>query len=129
VTSADRSASLRAELTAREKDAVAFQAVVVLGGVPTSWWRWSGPRAGTGGSSSVRRRPPSRWPARPGLVTAVLVLPAGASGLRSTVVGTRNPLWQLGLSAAVRVVSGCLTVLPAALAAAKRRRAAQLTGE
>jgi hypothetical protein len=148
VTSTERSASLRGELTAREKDAVAFQAVVVLGSIPdllvalvrfarqdrgiqlgptatTLAVAASAPRFGrwafrTGGRRGVA--------ARLGLVTAVLVLPAAAGGLRSTVVGTRNPLWQLGLSAAVRVVSGCLTVLPAALAAAKRRRAAQLTG-
>ena len=148
MTSADRSASVRAELTAREKDAVAFQAVMVLGSIPdllvalVRFARrdrgiqlgptaaslavavaapWSGRRAfRTGGRRGVA--------ARLGLMAAVLVLPAAAGVLRWTVVGTRNSLWQLGLSGAARVVSGCLTVLPAALAAGRRRRAAQLTG-
>jgi len=62
------------------------------------------------------------------LAGAVTLLPAATGAFRPTVVGRRNPLWQLAVSAAVRVLSGCLVVLPVALAAGRRRRESQLSG-
>ena len=79
----------------------------------------------------------ARWPlraegrrgvaARVGMAAAVLFLPLSAGALPSTVVGARNPLWQLAVSAAVRAASAVLTVLPVALAVGRRRREAQLS--
>ena len=62
------------------------------------------------------------------MAASVLLLPLPAGALPSTVVGTRNPLWQLAVSSAVRMVSACLTTLPVALAVGRRRRAAELSG-
>jgi hypothetical protein len=148
VTSADRSRSPRTELTPREKDALAFQAVVVLGSVPdllVALVRFArrdrgiqlGPTAAT---LAVAAGTPwsARWAlraegrrgvaARVGMAAAVLLLPLPAGALPSTVVGARNPLWQLAVSAAVRAASAVLTVLPVALAVGRRRREAQLSG-
>jgi hypothetical protein len=148
VTSADRSHSFRGGLTPRQKDALAFQAVVVLGSVPdllVALVRFArrdrgiqlGPTAAT---LAVAAGTPwfARWAlraegrrgvaARVGMAAAVLLLPLPAGALHSTVVGARNPLWQLAVSAAVRAASAVLTVLPVALAVGRRRREAQLSG-
>ena len=147
MTSADGSRSLRAELTRRETDAVVFQAAVVLGTVPdllVALVRFArrdrgiqlGPTlttlavaAGTPrfGRWALRAGGRRGVAARVGLAAAVLVLPLPAGVVRSTVVGVRNPLWQLAVSAAVRGVSACVTVLPAALAVGRRRREARLS--
>ncbi|WP_116450009.1 hypothetical protein [Blastococcus litoris] len=141
-----RPSALRAELTAREKDALAFQAVMVLGAVPdlaVALVRSArrergiqlGPTAATlalaavapaWGRRALRARGPAGVAARLGLLAAVPVLPLSAGAVRATVIGRGHPLWQLAASAAVRVVSGAVTVLPAARAVARRRREAPL---
>ncbi|SOE01542.1 hypothetical protein [Blastococcus haudaquaticus] len=136
-----------AELTPGEVDALAFQAVVVLGTVPdlaVALVRFArrdrgiqlGPTLATLGVAAAAPRW-GRWAiraagrrgviARVGLAAAVLLLPAAAGVVRPTVVGTRNPLWQVAASAAVRTVSGCLTALPVALAVGRRRRDGRLS--
>jgi hypothetical protein len=138
-----------ADMTSRERSAIVFQAVVVLGSVPdflVALVRVArrergvqlGPTLATLALAAVTPRL-GRWAlraegrrgvaARLGLLLAVPLLPASAGMARATVIGSRNPLWQLAVSAVVRVVSGCLTVLPAALAVARRRRATELTAE
>lgn len=146
MTSGDR--SLREDLTPGEKDALAFQAVVVLGSVPdllVALVRFArrdrgvqlGPTltslvvaAGTTRTARWALRAGGRRgaAARLGLTAAIFLLPLPAGALPPTVVGARNPLWQLAVSAGVRAVSACLTVLPAALAVGRRRRDASLSG-
>ena len=147
MTTADRSRSLRAELSPRETDALVFQAVVVLGSVPdllVALVRFVRRRRGiqlgpTAATLAVAAGTPrfGRWAmraegrpgvaARLGLAAAVLLLPLAAGAVRSTVIGARNPLWQLAVSAAVRVSGACLLVLPVALAVGRRRREAPLS--
>jgi hypothetical protein len=132
----------RDELTARERNALYFQGLLVLGSVPdtaVALVRWArrargvqlGPTLVTLVlSAAVPRlgREALRTPGRRGiaartaLALAVPVLPAVAGTSRATVVGRRHPLWQLAVSATVRAVSACLTALPVALAVARRRR-------
>ena len=134
--------SLRAELTTGEVDALVFQAVVVLGSLPdlvvalvrfarrdrgvqlgptltTLAVAAAAPRSGRRALRAAGRRGVA---ARIGSAAAVLLLPAAAGALRATVVGTRNPLWQVAVAATVRVVCACLTGLPVALAVGRRRR-------
>jgi hypothetical protein len=133
---------LRNGLTARERNALLFQGVLVLGSVPdtaVALVRWARRERGVQLgptlvtlllSAALPRlgRAALRTPGRRGvaarvvLALAVPVLPVAAGSSRATVVGRRHPLWQLAVSAAVRVVSGCALVLPVALAVARRRR-------
>ncbi len=133
---------LRDELTARERYALVFHGLLVLGGVPdtaVALVRWARrergvqlgptlvtllvsaalPRLGRAALRTPGRRGVA---ARVGLALDVPVLPVAADSSRATVVGRPHPLWQLAVSAAVRVVSACLTALPVALAVARRRR-------
>ena len=142
MTSTDAAPPGWGELTAREKDALLIQAVVVLGTVPDltvalvrTVRRQRGVQLGpmlvtvalavlTPRLARVALRTPGRRgaAARVALAVAAPVLPAAGAAVRATVVGRRHPLWQLAVSAAVRVVGGCLTALPVALAVARRRR-------
>lgn len=147
VTSPDTSRSLRDELTPREMDALVLQAVLVLGVVPDSLValvrfarRDRGVQLGPTlttlalaaaaphfGRWALRARGRRGVAARLGLAAAVPLLPLAAGVPRATVVGDRNPLWQLAVSAAARVVGACLTTLPVALAVSRRRREAGFT--
>jgi hypothetical protein len=137
----------RPDLTPAGKDAVAFQSVVLLGSLPdlaVTLVRLArghrgvqlGPTlvtlvlaagAPTVGRWAVRRRGRLGAAALLAYGSAVVLAPAAAAPVRVTVLGDRSAAWQLAISAAVRGVSACLTVLPVALAAARQRPAAELS--
>ncbi len=132
----------RDELTARERYALLVQGLLVVGSVPDTavalvrWVRRErgvqlGPTLATLLLSAALPRlgrAALRTPGRRGvaargtLALAVPVLPVLAGTSRATVVGQGHPLWQLAVSATVRVVGACVTVLPVARTVARRRR-------
>ena len=145
VTETARARPTSHDLTSREKSAVGFQAVLVLGAVPDvvvalvrTARRDRGVQLGSplvslllaAGAPGV-----ARWAWRRqgrlagavllGYAAAVPLAPAVAGAVRATVVGTRHPLWQLAVSATARGVSAYVVAM---ITVRRLRREARLSG-